>query len=154
MTTFRGSLTELQRAQKTSKGAPAYSRLVNRPLGRVFAAVAHVAGATPNMVTAISAGFTSACGVRSNGAVVCWGYDGGGRLGDGELGSPEFDPTPSATIGVPTTREVATGVGQACARTASAAGPIWCWGDDSFGQLGDGTVGSPAFNPTPKLSLG
>ena len=58
MTTFRGSLTELQRAQKTSKGAPAYSRLVNRPLGRVFAAVAHVAGATPNMVTAISAVFT------------------------------------------------------------------------------------------------
>ena len=36
--TFRTSLTALQRAQKTSKGAPAYSRLINRPLGRVFAA--------------------------------------------------------------------------------------------------------------------
>lgn len=56
--TFRGSLTALQRAQKTSKGAPAYSRLVNRPLGRVFAAVAHVVGATPNMVTCLSAAFT------------------------------------------------------------------------------------------------
>lgn len=56
--TFRSSLTALQRAQKTSKGAPAYSRLVNRPLGRVFAAVAHVLGATPNMVTVVSAMFT------------------------------------------------------------------------------------------------
>ena len=56
--TFRSSLAALQRAQKTSKGAPAYSRLVNRPLGRVFAAVAHQARATPNQVTAISAVFT------------------------------------------------------------------------------------------------
>jgi phosphatidylglycerophosphate synthase len=56
--TFRTSLQQLQRAQKTSKGAPAYSRLVNRPLGRVFAAMAHVLGATPNMVTAVSAVFT------------------------------------------------------------------------------------------------
>lgn len=56
--TFRTSLTALQGAQKTSKGAPAYSRLVNRPLGRVFAATAHVLGATPNMVTCLSACFT------------------------------------------------------------------------------------------------
>ena len=53
--TFRTSLGALQRAQKTSKGAPAYSRLVNRPLGRVFAACAHVVGLTPNQVTCLSA---------------------------------------------------------------------------------------------------
>ena len=53
--TFRTSLSALQRAQKTSKGAPAYSRLVNRPLGRVFAACAHVVGLTPNQVTCLSA---------------------------------------------------------------------------------------------------
>jgi phosphatidylglycerophosphate synthase len=56
--TFRTSLTALQRAQKTSKGAPAYSRLVNRPLGRVFAALAHILGGTPNQVTVVSAVFT------------------------------------------------------------------------------------------------
>jgi phosphatidylglycerophosphate synthase len=44
--------------QKTSKGAPAYSLLVNRPLGRFFAAAAHVVGLTPNHVTCISALFT------------------------------------------------------------------------------------------------
>lgn len=55
---FVASINELQRAQKSNKGAPLYSVLINRPLGRVFAAAAHVVGLTPNMVTAISAVFT------------------------------------------------------------------------------------------------
>src|SRR5215203_5106358 len=52
---FGAAMTALRRAQKTSKGAPAYSLLVNRRLGRVFAAVAYVGGRTPNQVTALSA---------------------------------------------------------------------------------------------------
>ncbi len=55
---FRAGLDALRRAQKTSKGAPLYSRLVNRPFGRVLAALANVVGLTPNQVTAISACFT------------------------------------------------------------------------------------------------
>jgi phosphatidylglycerophosphate synthase len=55
---FREGLEALRRAQKTSKGAPLYSRLVNRPFGRVLAAAANVVGLTPNQVTAISACFT------------------------------------------------------------------------------------------------
>jgi len=53
--TVRGALDRLAAAQKTSKGAPAYSRYVNRWLGRRFAAVAYVADLTPNKVTALSA---------------------------------------------------------------------------------------------------
>lgn len=52
---FRESVRELRQAQKSSSGAPAYSRFVNRPLGRVLAAAAHGLGMTPNMVTAVSA---------------------------------------------------------------------------------------------------
>ncbi|WP_406832157.1 CDP-alcohol phosphatidyltransferase family protein [Pedococcus sp. KACC 23699] len=40
---------------KPMRGAPAYSRFVNRPLGRAIAAWAHHVGMTPNGVTAISA---------------------------------------------------------------------------------------------------
>ncbi|MEI2639353.1 MAG: CDP-alcohol phosphatidyltransferase family protein [Microthrixaceae bacterium] len=57
---FSQALDELNRRQKTSKGAPAYSLLINRPLGRRFAAVAYVLGRTPNQVTALSATFTLA----------------------------------------------------------------------------------------------
>jgi phosphatidylglycerophosphate synthase len=57
---FTAALHRLRSAQKSSKGAPAYSLYVNRPLGRVFAAAAYQVGLTPNHVTFISAGFTFA----------------------------------------------------------------------------------------------
>jgi CDP-alcohol phosphatidyltransferase len=50
-----GTLRRLAGAQKGAVGAPAYSRFVNRPLGRLLAAVAFHAGLTPNVVTALSA---------------------------------------------------------------------------------------------------
>lgn len=53
--TLRESIYALREAQKSSSGAPAYSRFVNRPLGRIFAAIAHSLKMTPNQVTAISA---------------------------------------------------------------------------------------------------
>lgn len=53
--TFTASLSALRTAQKGKKGAPPYSLFVNRPLGRMFAAAANVAGLRPNHVTALSA---------------------------------------------------------------------------------------------------
>ncbi|MDD9205983.1 CDP-alcohol phosphatidyltransferase family protein [Georgenia sp. 10Sc9-8] len=50
----------MRAAQKSNRGAPLYSRVVNRPLGRVFAAAAYRLGLTPNRVTMISAAFTFA----------------------------------------------------------------------------------------------
>lgn len=56
----RPALAALASAQKPSTGAPAYSRFVNRRLGRWAAAVAYTLGATPNQVTALSAACTFA----------------------------------------------------------------------------------------------
>jgi phosphatidylglycerophosphate synthase len=56
--TFRQTMARLSTAQKGAKGAPAYSRFVNRRAGRVLAALAYRAGLTPNAVTGISAVFT------------------------------------------------------------------------------------------------
>jgi len=53
-------LRELSHAQKTAKGAPAYSRFVNRRAGRYLAAAAYQAGRTPNQVTAASAASSAA----------------------------------------------------------------------------------------------
>lgn len=51
--------SRLRAAQKpAARSAPAYSRFINRRLGRMIAAVAWSAGLTPNMLTAISAAFT------------------------------------------------------------------------------------------------
>lgn len=57
---YAETLQRLRSAQKTTKGAPAYSRYVNRPLGRHIAAAAHLLGRTPNQVTAVSGAFSLA----------------------------------------------------------------------------------------------
>lgn len=46
-------------AQKGAKGAPAYSRFVNRRLGRYLAGGAYLLNMTPNQVTAVSASFSA-----------------------------------------------------------------------------------------------
>lgn len=53
------TIERLGKAQKGhARGAPAYSVYINRPLGRVFAAVAYRIGLSPNQVTGVSALFT------------------------------------------------------------------------------------------------
>ena len=53
--TIAENIRALSRAQKSKAGAPLYSRIINRPAGRVLAAVAHRLGATPDQVTVLSA---------------------------------------------------------------------------------------------------
>lgn len=61
---FHETLTRLSSAQKgRAPGAPAYSVYVNRPVGRILAAVAYRLGATPNGVSLLSALFTIAATV-------------------------------------------------------------------------------------------
>lgn len=56
------ALARLSSAQKSAKGAPAYSRFVNRRLGRYLAAAAYRLRLSPNQVTGISA-LCSAAGI-------------------------------------------------------------------------------------------
>ncbi len=51
---YADGLKRLESAQKNAAGVPAYLRWVNRPLGRRLAALAYVAGLTPNQVTLLS----------------------------------------------------------------------------------------------------
>ena len=57
-TTFSEDFARLRSAQKSNVGAPIYSVLFNRPMGRFFAAGAHQLGLRPDQVTLISAAFT------------------------------------------------------------------------------------------------
>ena len=58
MSDVRAAMARLKNAQKSSKGAAAYSRFVNRPLGRPLAATAYVWGWTPTQVTLLSGAMT------------------------------------------------------------------------------------------------
>ena len=57
---YRATLGNMGMAQKPGRGAPPYSRWINRRLGKYLAAAAYVIGLTPVQVTIISACFTLA----------------------------------------------------------------------------------------------
>lgn len=54
MSTFRDALTRLPAHQKSSRGVSFYTRVVNRPAGRVIAASAYAMGLSANAVTVVS----------------------------------------------------------------------------------------------------
>lgn len=57
---YRQTLRQLSTAQKSGRGAPGYTRWVNRRLGRYLAAWAFRSGLSPDQVTVLSGGFTVA----------------------------------------------------------------------------------------------
>ena len=101
----------------------------------------------------ISAGNHHTCGVTAEWAAYCWGQDYAGALGTGAYTGEECPTDPSPCGAAPLRvkgdrlyRQVGPGSRfHTCAVTL--AGRAFCWGDNSSGQLGDGTTRG---RPTPR----
>ena len=100
--------------------------------------------------TSIAAGGAHTCGVLSAGGVVCWGAGGGGQLGVGNTSGPQYcsagagescSTTPVPVAGMHGAVTIAAGGNHACALLSG--GKVECWGENLFGQLGDGTDEGP-----------
>jgi len=92
--------------------------------------------------TRLSAGTSHTCAVVA-GEARCWGANDRGQLGRAALEqAPSFVPARAAVPG--TVSAIAAGALHTC---AIADGDVWCWGDNSFGQLGLGTVGGTFATP-------
>ena len=89
-------------------------------------------------VQAVSSGYNHACALLAGGAIKCWGHNQQGQLGDGTTTSRSVPVGVSGLgSGVLT---VSSGGHQSCALLAGGA--VKCWGDNQYGQLGDGTTTS------------
>lgn len=97
--------------------------------------------------TQVSAGRFFSLGIKSNGTLWAWGYN-----GDGMLGLDDYDRRITPT-NVPSKLplgnqwlEVSAGRNFALARATD--GSVWAWGNNAFGQLGLGVNGGGYKVPT------
>ena len=100
--------------------------------------------------TQITNSGTNTCALLSNGSVDCWGFNQSGQLGDGTTTGPETcmggggdagcSTTPVTVSAITNATQISTGEYGTCALLSG--GRVDCWGDDSLGELGDGTTTS------------
>lgn len=92
----------------------------------------------------LDVGKANACALDESGHAYCWGANYRGEVGDGTYGDPVSVPT--AVSGNLVFKQISTGSGSSCGIDASGA--AYCWGDNHYGQLGNGTHGDPSLPAT------
>jgi alpha-tubulin suppressor-like RCC1 family protein len=113
------------------------------------APVAVTGGLTFQLIEAGGFGIGHTCALTSDGSAYCWGDNERGQLGIGTGGFGEEDltshPAPAPVLGDLTFTALSAGLGRhTCGLTG--AGAAYCWGENTFGALGNGSTGD---SPVP-----
>jgi alpha-tubulin suppressor-like RCC1 family protein/serine/threonine protein kinase len=100
-------------------------------------------------VTEIAAGDEHTCALARNGSVWCWGHNDHGQLGNGtNLATDRATTRPVRVTTMPALSTISAGGRSNCG--IADDGTVWCWGDNSKGQLGPANNGAdPAVNVAP-----
>ena len=105
-------------------------------------------------IASLAAGLQDSLALRSDGSVLAWGYNGHGELGDGTTTNSS---TPVQVLGIggsgPLTGVMAIRGGESHNLALRAGGSVVAWGNNSVGELGNGTTSSSA-TPVPVLGIG
>lgn len=80
---------------------------------------------------------STACGIKVDRTVWCWGGDTNGRLGNGPVVTADQDQ-PYQVPGITNAVKVSVFLSHVCALIKD--GTAWCWGENVQGSLGDGTT--------------
>ncbi|MFI5309824.1 MAG: hypothetical protein ACHQQ3_01215 [Gemmatimonadales bacterium] len=149
-------------------GGPAYC-WGNNAFGQLGKGAAVTAASRDSVPVPVAGGITFArlfagkyhtCGLDLAGGAWCWGRNDYGQLGDGTRTS-QLGPVAvvggnafrSLSLGELYTCGVAATPGTPFGAPSASPGTVYCWGDNVFGQLGQGTAASnaPILGPTKVL---
>ncbi|MBN1655311.1 MAG: hypothetical protein JXA30_16210 [Deltaproteobacteria bacterium] len=90
-----------------------------------------------SLVASVSLGHSHACALHFDGRVSCWGDNGEeGRIGFGSSENQIFFP--QEVLEIDDVVELSAAGNTTCALREDRT--VWCWGDNAFGQLGNGTT--------------
>ena len=92
----------------------------------------------------IMAGYDTTCAINRSGAVLCWGDNGSGQAGTNDSTTYSYD-TAQQVVGL-TSGIVSLGAGESTS-FAVRSGALLGWGDDSYGELGDGAPSTQQYAP-------
>jgi alpha-tubulin suppressor-like RCC1 family protein len=121
-------------------GANTYGQIGNHNFTDPYLSVAEMvvspSDAPLENVSTIAGGENDTCALLTSGDVKCWGDNGYGQLGNGIAATRTTGP--DVTVESTTAQAIAVGGFHGCALTTSKT--VRCWGNNTFGQLGDGTT--------------
>jgi alpha-tubulin suppressor-like RCC1 family protein len=103
-------------------------------------AVVAPSGGSVLSFSSIGIGVNHSCGLTTSGSAYCWGNNGLGRLGNGTVANSSIPVAVVAPSGgsVLIFSSIIGATAHTCGLTTS--GSAYCWGINTNGQLGDGTV--------------
>lgn len=106
-----------------------------------------------NGFTTISAGRSSSFAIKADGTLWAWGSNSSNQLGTGTTKSSEPLPvlvgagySQVSAGGITGVEGIALPIGNTHTFALKTDGTLWAWGQNTYGQLGDGTT---ATRPTP-----
>lgn len=112
---------------------------------------AEVRGLRGQRMRWVWAGISHTCATDESATnTYCWGENDYGQLGSGvrSAGIPAL--LPQRVLGAPLVRAMGLGLRHSC---AIGGGGVWCWGENAYGQLGDG-VGNDRYEPWVVIDSG
>ncbi|MDD5222887.1 MAG: hypothetical protein PHE84_02780 [bacterium] len=96
-------------------------------------------------VTSVSTGALHACALLTAGGMKCWGYNNDGELGNNSTTGSYTPVSPNGlSAGI---SQISVGFYFSCIRLST--GSLKCWGNNYYGQAGDGTSGTTAQKLIP-----
>ncbi|MFH1282651.1 MAG: T9SS type A sorting domain-containing protein [bacterium] len=108
-----------------------------------------VIGLEDKTIIGVAVGYDHTLVLTRDGSVWAWGRHDNGELGDG---TKDDKSIPVQVIGVEGKHIISVSAGEEFSFALADDGSVWAWGDNNFGQLGDGTK-NERLNPVRVLGL-